>query len=93
MGALELNSERREARVAGTAIALRTKEFDLLLALIERPGIVFSRPQLLKRVWGYDFPGGTRTVDVHVARLRGKLADSGVRIETVWNVGYKLVVE
>jgi DNA-binding response OmpR family regulator len=90
---LEIAADQREVRIAGADVKLRTKEFDLLLALAERPGFVFSRDQLLERVWNYDYSGGTRTVDVHVARLRGKLEGSGVRIETVWNVGYKLLKE
>ena len=91
LGELEIDRERREVRAAGRELKLRTKEFDLLLAFAERPRFVFNREQLLDRVWGYSFGGGTRTVDVHVARLRNKLEHSGVRIETVWNVGYKLV--
>jgi DNA-binding response OmpR family regulator len=90
---LEIEREGREMRVAGQTIELRAKEFDLLLAFVERPGFVFSRDQLLDHVWGYSFGGATRTVDVHVARLRNKLKNSGVRIETVWNVGYKLIEE
>jgi DNA-binding response OmpR family regulator len=93
IGQLEIAADRREVRIAGADVRLRTKEFDLLLALAERPGFVFSRDQLLDRVWNYDYAGGTRTVDVHVARLRDKLEGSGVRIETVWNIGYKLVEE
>jgi len=90
---LEIDCHRREAYVAEQELKLRKKEFDLLVAFAERPGFVFSRDQLLDHVWNYDFAGGTRTVDVHVARLRDKLRGSGVRIETVWNVGYKLVEE
>ncbi len=90
---LEIDRHRREAHVAQQELKLRKKEFDLLVAFAERPGFVFSRDQLLDHVWNYDFAGGTRTVDVHVARLRDKLKGSGVRIETVWNVGYKLVEE
>jgi DNA-binding response OmpR family regulator len=90
---LEIDAARREVHIAGEDVRLRTKEFDLLLALAERPGFVFSRDQLLDRVWNYDYAGGTRTVDVHIARLRDKLEGSGLRIETVWNVGYKLVEE
>jgi len=93
LAGLEIDREGREVRSAGQKIQLRTKEFDLLLAFAERPGFVFSRDQLLDHVWGYSFGGATRTVDVHIARLRDKLKDSGVRIETVWNVGYKLVEE
>ncbi len=91
IGNLELDAERRQVRVSGQELQLRPKEFDLLVALAERPGFVLSRAQLLDRVWGYTFGGGTRTVDVHVARLRNKLEGSRVEIETVWNVGYKLV--
>ncbi len=90
---LEIDRHRREAHVAEQELQLRKKEFDLLLAFAERPGFVFSRDQLLNHVWNYDFAGGTRTVDVHVARLRAKLKGSGVSIDTVWNVGYKLVEE
>jgi DNA-binding response OmpR family regulator len=93
LGQLEIDRDGREARIAGEELELRTKEFDLLLAFAEHPGFVFNRDQLLERVWGYSFGGGTRTVDVHIARLRDKLQDSGVRIETVWNVGYKLIEE
>lgn len=93
LGQLEIDREGREARTAGEELELRTKEFDLLLTFAEHPGLVFNRDQLLERVWGYSFGGGTRTVDVHIARLRDKLQNSGVRIETIWNVGYKLVEE
>ncbi|UCC64991.1 MAG: response regulator transcription factor [Anaerolineae bacterium] len=91
IGDLTVDPARREATVAGEPIALRTKEFDLLLALVEHRGIVLSREQLLDLAWGFDFYGQTRTVDVHIAHLRGKLAGSQVEIETVWGVGYKLV--
>jgi two-component system alkaline phosphatase synthesis response regulator PhoP len=93
VGRLEIYPERREARVAGRELSLRAKEFDLLSAFAERPGFVLSRERLLEHVWGFDFAGETRTVDVHVARLRDKLTDSGAIIATVWNVGYKLVEE
>jgi DNA-binding response OmpR family regulator len=78
--------------VGGQQLDLRTKEFDLLWTLAEHQGIVLSRNQLLDLVWGYDYYGETRTVDVHIARLRDKLEGSDVVIETVWGVGYKLVV-
>jgi DNA-binding response OmpR family regulator len=82
----------REVTVAGEPIQLRTKEFDLLLTLAEHRGNVLSRDQLLNLVWGYEFYGQTRTVDVHVAHLRKRLAASKlVSIETVTGVGYKLV--
>jgi DNA-binding response OmpR family regulator len=80
-----------EVKVKGLPIPLRAKEFDLLLTFAEHKNQVLSRDQLLSRVWGYDFYGQTRTVDVHVAHLRKKLRDSGVRIETVIGKGYKLV--
>jgi DNA-binding response OmpR family regulator len=78
--------------VADTPITLRAKEFDLLLTLAEHKGIVLTREKLLNLVWGYDFYGQSRTVDVHVAHLRKRLAGSTIRIETVTGVGYKLVV-
>jgi DNA-binding response OmpR family regulator len=92
LGQVTIDPQRREVRVGGRQLDLRTKEFDLLWALAEHRGIVLSRNQLLDLVWGYDYYGETRTVDVHVARLRDKLEGSDVVIETVWGVGYKLVV-
>ncbi len=76
----------------GALVDLRTQEFDLLLTFIEHKRMVLSREQLLKLAWGYDYLGQTRTVDVHVAHLRKKIAASTVKIETVTGVGYKLVV-
>ena len=76
-------------------VQLRPKEFDLLALLARHPGRVFQRSELLDLVWGYDFPGYTRTVDVHVQQLRDKLARGGVAdpaIQTVWGVGYKLEI-
>jgi DNA-binding response OmpR family regulator len=92
LGDLVVDSARREVSVRGRPVELRTKEFDLLLVLAENRGLVLSRDKLLELAWGYDFAGQTRTVDVHVAHLRDKLAGSSVQIETVWGVGYKLVV-
>lgn len=91
-GALTIDPSSREARVADRALDLRTQEFDLLLTLAEQPGRVFTREQLLKQAWGFDFYGQTRTVDVHIAHLRKKLEDDSVKIETITGVGYKLVV-
>ena len=88
-----LAQARHEVTIAGQPVDLRPKEFDLLLALAEHRGIVLSREQLLNQVWGYDFYGETRTVDVHIAQLRKRLADSSAEIETVLGVGYKLVAE
>jgi DNA-binding response OmpR family regulator len=93
IGDVTIDPARRTVTAAGEAVNLRSREFDLLLALARDEGIVFSRDKLLDIVWGYDFYGQTRTVDVHVAHLRDKLGDSIVRIETVWGVGYKLVSE
>jgi len=91
IGQVTIDPARREVTVAGKPIKLRAKEFDLLLALAQHRGLVLSRNQLLDLVWGYDFYGSTRTVDVHIAHLREKLAGSDVVIETVRGVGYKLV--
>ena len=91
LGRVTIDPQRREVTVGGQQLGLRTKEFDLLWTLAEHQGIVLSRNQLLDLVWGYDYYGETRTVDVHIARLRDKLEGSDVVIETVWGVGYKLV--
>jgi DNA-binding response OmpR family regulator len=87
---VELNRNAREVAVDGRAVDLTTKEFDLLATLLENPGIVVSRDQLLDRVWGMTYPGGTRTVDVHVAQLRRKLGRPEL-IRTVRGAGYKTV--
>ena len=81
------------ARVKGRVLDLTYKEFELLKFLAQHPGRVFSRAQLLQEVWGYDYYGGTRTVDVHVRRLRAKLgSDHETLIGTVRNVGYRFVL-
>jgi len=90
-GDVTLDLAAREVKIKGRSIPLRLKEFDLLATLMQHLNIVLSREQLLEMVWGYDFAGDTRTVDVHIARLREKLAGSHLHIETVWGVGYKLV--
>ena len=94
-GGLEVDLERHEVRCGASKVQLRPKEFDLLALLARHPGRVFQRSELLDLVWGYDFPGYTRTVDVHVQQLREKLTQGGVSdpsIQTVWGVGYKLEV-
>jgi DNA-binding response OmpR family regulator len=92
IGDVSIDPARREVSVAGAQVKLRAKEFDLLLSLAEHKGIVLSREQLLDLVWGYEFYGQTRTVDVHVAHLRKRLSPSeNVHIETVTGIGYKLV--
>ncbi|MDH5508135.1 MAG: response regulator transcription factor [Anaerolineae bacterium] len=92
LGDLVIDPGRREVTANGQPVDLRTQEFDLLLAFVEHKGLVLGREQLLKLAWGYDFYGQTRTVDVHVAHLRKKLAPSAAKIETVTGVGYKLVI-
>jgi len=95
-GRLEVDLERHEVRFGDGRVQLRPKEFDLLALLARHPGRVFQRSELLDLVWGYDFPGYTRTVDVHVQQLREKLGAGGVAdpaIQTVWGVGYRLELE
>ncbi len=94
LGDLVVDRARRVATVGTAVLALRPKEFDLLHFLAQHPGVVHSRDVLLRRVWGYDFPFGTRTVDVHVRWLRQKIEqDPGNprRLETVRGFGYRLV--
>ncbi|MEN9749714.1 MAG: hypothetical protein RL149_792 [Actinomycetota bacterium] len=81
------------AKVHGKPLDLTFKEFALLKFLAQHPGRVFTRDQLLSEVWGYDYFGGTRTVDVHIRRLRAKLGDLESLIGTVHNVGYRFTVE
>jgi DNA-binding response OmpR family regulator len=88
---LTVDPVRREARIADQNLDLRTQEFELLLILVGQPGRVFTREQLLQQAWGFNFYGQTRTVDVHIAHLRRKLASSPITIETVTGIGYKLV--
>jgi two-component system alkaline phosphatase synthesis response regulator PhoP len=91
VGDVTVDPARHEVTVAGQPVELRPKEFDLLLTLAQHLGIALSREQLLDLVWGYDFYGETRTVDVHIAQLRKKLINASVEIKTVLSVGYKLV--
>ncbi len=91
VGNLLLDPARHEVTVDGRAVSLRAKEFELLEAFCRQPGIVLTRDKLLENVWGFAYPGETRTVDVHVKQLRDKLNGSSAKIETVWGVGYKLV--
>jgi len=92
LGELSVDPVRREVRLGERLLDLRTQEFEVLFTLAGQPGRVFTREQLLQQAWGFDFYGQTRTVDVHVAHLRKKLAGSPVTIETVTGIGYKLVV-
>jgi DNA-binding response OmpR family regulator len=91
IGDLVIDTARRQVSQGDQTFDLRTQEFELLLILAGQPGRVFSREQLLQQAWGFDFFGQTRTVDVHIAHLRKKLAGSSVNIETVMGIGYKLV--
>ena len=91
LGNVTIDPGGREVKVDGEPVSLRAKEFDLLLALVDHQNLVLTREQLLDLVWGYEYYGATRTVDVHIAHLREKTAASDFRIETVWGVGYKLV--
>ena len=88
LGDVRLDRHERRVAVAGSPVALRTLEFELLAELAENAGQVVTRDRLLERVWGLSFAGGTRTVDVHVAQLRKKLARPDL-IETVRGVGYR----
>lgn len=89
-GDLVIDQDRYEVLLAGNKIDLTYKEYELLKYIAARPGRVFSREALLRAVWDYDYFGGTRTVDVHVRRLRSKINDVRYQfIETVWNVGYR----
>jgi DNA-binding response OmpR family regulator len=91
VGALRIDPRRREAEVNGRRLGLRPREFDLLAALARDPGVVLTRDALLEDVWGTDFPGETRTIDVHVAEVRKQLGADGPAIETVRGYGYRLV--
>jgi DNA-binding response OmpR family regulator len=91
VGNLRIDPRRREAAIADRPLDLRAREFDLLAALARDPGVVLTRDALLEDVWGTDFPGETRTVDVHVAEVRKKLGDDGPQVETVRGIGYRLV--
>jgi DNA-binding response OmpR family regulator len=91
-GELVIDETAYSARVGGRLLDLTYKEFELIKHLAQHPGRVFTRAQLLQEVWGYDYFGGTRTVDVHVRRLRAKLGlEYEVLIGTVRNVGYRFV--
>jgi DNA-binding response OmpR family regulator len=93
-GDLVIDETSYSARIGGRVLDLTYKEFELIKHLAQHPGRVFTRAQLLQEVWGYDYFGGTRTVDVHVRRLRAKLGlEHEVLIGTVRNVGYRFVPE
>ena len=87
---LTIDARKHEVTVDGNVINLTLKEFELLRRMMKNPNIVLTRDQLLEDIWGYDFDGETRTVDVHVRTLRQKLGDAGGMIETVRGVGYRM---
>ena len=92
VGNLVIDIARHEVTNNGTPVTLRTKEFALLCTFVQNPGVVFSRDKLLDLVWGYDYYGETRTVDVHINHLREKMTGSNVSIETLRGAGYKMTI-
>lgn len=92
IGNVLIEPTAREVTIDGRRVPLRAKEFDLLVTLADHVNMVLSRDQLLDLVWGQEFFGQTRTVDVHIGHLRERLADSNLHIETVWGLGYKLTI-
>ena len=93
-GRLEIDEAAREARVDGVDLRLKPREFALLLELANNVGIALSRERLLERVWGFDFDGGERTVDVHVRRLRAKIEEEAnlpAMVQTIHGFGYKFM--
>lgn len=93
IGDLRISTSKHEVTVAGKPVALTLKEFELLALMMENQGIVFTRDQLLTRIWGYAFDGESRTVDVHIRSLRQKLGECGNLIETVRGIGYRMGTE
>ena len=92
LGNTRVDLARHEVSIDGKPVELRAKEFDLLKVLAQNIGIVLDRDRLLNLVWGYEYFGDTRTVDVHIAHLRDKLQGSSAQIQTIRGTGYKLVI-
>ena len=92
-GEIAVDRARHLVTVQNTAVSLTLKEFELLCLFMENPGLVFTRDQLLRSIWGAEFVGESRTVDVHIGTLRTKLGQAGKYIATVRGVGYKLEIE
>lgn len=90
LGEIEIDTRKHEVTTDGKVVNLTLKEYELLKRLMKNSNIVLTRDQLLEDIWGYDFDGETRTVDVHVRMLRQKLGKAGERIETVRGVGYRM---
>ena len=89
-GSIVVDTASRSVTVGGTPCELTYKEYELLSLLIQNAGRVLTREQIMDRIWGYDYGGSSRTLDMHIKTLRQKLGDSGSRIHTVRNVGYRL---
>ncbi|MCL2576414.1 MAG: winged helix-turn-helix domain-containing protein, partial [Defluviitaleaceae bacterium] len=87
---IQMNHSHRTVTVDGAVISLTFKEYELLHYLLINTGIVLNRDKILETVWGYDYEGESRTLDMHIKRLRQKLGDAGEYIKTIRNVGYKL---
>jgi DNA-binding response OmpR family regulator len=92
LGNTRVDPDRHEVKISGKEVDLRTKEFQLLMAFVKNLGLVLERDKLLNIVWGYEYFGDTRTVDVHVAHLRDRLDGSTINIQTIRGVGYKAVL-
>ncbi len=90
LGELTLNAAEHTVYAGSERIDLTLKEFEMLRTFMENPGLVFTRDQLLSRIWGFDYNGETRTIDVHIRTLRQKLGDCGNYIKTVRGVGYRM---
>ncbi|WP_448862678.1 response regulator [Dorea sp.] len=90
IGKIQIDQKKHEVKVEGEVVNLTLKEYELLKRLMKNSNIVLTRDQLLEDIWGYDFDGETRTVDVHVRTLRQKLGSAGEQIETVRGVGYRM---
>ena len=90
VGGISLDTKKHEVKVDGKQVVLTLKEFELLEKLMRNQGIVLTRDQLLTEIWGYDFDGETRTVDVHIRTLRQKLGEQGSLVKTVRGVGYRI---
>ncbi len=90
IGKLSVDHTRHVVRCDGKSVTLTLKEYEMLHLMLENPGVVFTRDQLLNRIWGYGFDGESRTVDVHIRTLRQKLGECGDYIETVRGIGYKI---
>ena len=90
IGSIIIDDGKHTVQAGGQAVTLTLKEYELLKFLAQNCGFAFTREQLLAKIWGYDYGGGTRTVDVHIQTLRQKLGDSGEQIQTVRGVGYRM---